>query len=66
MIYRKQKSVVSGGFLIGDSISIKRFHVFFLQVFMSLLDSGRVDDDQVCIILLLENRPSKSLKLKKL
>lgn len=62
MIYRKQKSVVSGGFLIGDSISIKRFHVFFLQVFMSLLDSGRVDDDQTTLLMTIrEYRSTFSL-----
>lgn len=50
MVYRKQKTVISGGFLAGDLNTINRFHVFFHKVFMQLLDNRKIDDDQVNIL----------------
>uniref|UniRef100_A0A915DP24 Uncharacterized protein n=1 Tax=Ditylenchus dipsaci TaxID=166011 RepID=A0A915DP24_9BILA len=50
MVYRKQKSVISGGFLAGDVSTISRFYTFFVKTFMELLDEGRVDDDQTTLL----------------
>lgn len=47
MVYRKQKTVISGGFLAGTPSIINRFYVFFHKNFMHLLDNGKIDDDQV-------------------
>jgi hypothetical protein len=47
MVYRRRWDVISGGFLAGDVATIRRFNVFFFKTFMSLLDQGKVDDDQV-------------------
>jgi hypothetical protein len=47
MVYRKRWDVISGGFLAGDAPTIRRFSVFFFKSFMSLLDQGKIDDDQV-------------------
>ncbi|VDK86272.1 unnamed protein product [Litomosoides sigmodontis] len=46
-LYRVDWVVVSGGFIAGDSYTINRFYRFYQKSFMELLDSGRVDDDQV-------------------
>jgi len=50
MVYRKQKSVISGGFLAGDIPAISRFYTFFFKTFMGLLDDGKVDDDQTTLL----------------
>lgn len=51
MIYRKRWDVISGGFLAGDAPTIRRFSVFFFKTFMNLLDQGKIDDDQVKMVL---------------
>lgn len=55
MVYRKRWDVISGGFLAGDAATIRRFSVFFFKTFMSLLDQGRSDDDQVILNLIKFN-----------
>ncbi|KAI1723891.1 protein HtrL [Ditylenchus destructor] len=58
MVYRKQKSVISGGFLAGDVPAIKRLYAFFVKTFMDMLDVGKVDDDQTTLLATIINYKS--------
>ncbi|KAI3422291.1 hypothetical protein GPALN_012816 [Globodera pallida] len=53
-VYRKQKSVVSGGFLAGPPEAINRFHTFFHLSFMEMLDARMVDDDQTTLLVTIQ------------
>lgn len=53
-IYRKQRSVVSGGFLAGDERVIRRFWTFFFKTFMELLGQEKVDDDQTTLLVTIQ------------
>uniref|UniRef100_A0A914HK44 Uncharacterized protein n=1 Tax=Globodera rostochiensis TaxID=31243 RepID=A0A914HK44_GLORO len=53
-VYRKQKSVVSGGFLAGSPEAINRFHTFFHLSFMEMLDARMVDDDQTTLLVTIQ------------
>ncbi|KAL3082970.1 hypothetical protein niasHS_010772 [Heterodera schachtii] len=57
-VYRKQKSVVSGGFLAGSSETIKRFHIFFHKSFLEMLDEKMVDDDQTTLLVTIQKYQS--------
>ncbi len=48
-LYRKDWSVVSGGFLAGDEVAINSFYRFYQKIFLELLNQKRIDDDQVPI-----------------
>ena len=61
LVYRKERSVISGGFLAADVPTINRFYVFFYITFMGLLDNGKVDDDQVRYSVLLCLSPDGDL-----
>ncbi|VDO31214.1 unnamed protein product, partial [Onchocerca flexuosa] len=54
-LYRVDWVVLSGGFIAGDSYSINRFYRFYQKSFMELLDSGRIDDDQTILTLMLKH-----------
>jgi hypothetical protein len=53
-VYRKQRSIVSGGFLAGDDRVIRRFWIFFTKTFMELLDQRKVDDDQTTLLVTIQ------------
>ncbi|KAK6108057.1 Bacterial protein of unknown function (HtrL_YibB) family protein [Brugia pahangi] len=54
-LYRVDWVVLSGGFIAGDSHTINRFYRFYQKSFMELLDSGRIDDDQTVLTLMLKH-----------
>ncbi|MCP9262685.1 hypothetical protein DINM_006043 [Dirofilaria immitis] len=54
-LYRVDWVVLSGGFIAGDSHTINRFYRFYQKLFMELLDSGRIDDDQTILTLMLKH-----------
>ncbi|VDN03260.1 unnamed protein product [Thelazia callipaeda] len=54
-LYRVDWVVLSGGFLAGDSLTINRFYRFYHKTFMDLLDSGRIDDDQTVLTLMVKD-----------
>ncbi|KAH7730799.1 Protein T11F9.12 [Aphelenchoides avenae] len=58
LVYRKERSVISGGFLAGDVATIQRLYVFFYITFMGLLDSGKVDDDQTTLLMTIRDYSS--------
>uniref|UniRef100_A0A0R3S5R6 VWFA domain-containing protein n=1 Tax=Elaeophora elaphi TaxID=1147741 RepID=A0A0R3S5R6_9BILA len=54
-LYRVDWVVLSGGFIAGDSHTINRFYRFYQKLFMELLDSGKIDDDQTVLTLMLKH-----------
>lgn len=54
-LYRADWTVVSGGFIAGDSYTINRFYRFYHKTFLELLDSGKIDDDQTVLTMMLKN-----------
>ncbi|CAD5217085.1 unnamed protein product [Bursaphelenchus okinawaensis] len=54
-VYRQTRDILSGGVLAGDVATIKRFHAFFMLTFTSLLDQGKVDDDQTTLLFTIKN-----------
>uniref|UniRef100_A0A915BP35 Uncharacterized protein n=1 Tax=Parascaris univalens TaxID=6257 RepID=A0A915BP35_PARUN len=57
-LYRVDWSVVSGGFLAGDSTTIYRFYRFYTKTFLDLLDAQKVDDDQTILTLTMKDYAS--------
>ncbi|CAD5225271.1 unnamed protein product [Bursaphelenchus okinawaensis] len=55
LVYRKQWTVISGGVIAGDRSSIRRFNMFFLKVFLDLLNDNFVDDDQTTLLMTIKD-----------
>lgn len=56
-LYRKDWAGISGGFIGGDLISLKKFYHYHFQKMLELLHNNYVDDDQTVIILLIKEMP---------
>ncbi|VDN19528.1 unnamed protein product [Gongylonema pulchrum] len=54
-LYRVDWTVISGGFIAGDGWTINRFYRFYQKTFLEMLDSGRIDDDQTVLTLMLKH-----------
>ena len=63
-VYRKQRAVISGGFLVGDERTIQRFRTFFTKTFIDLLDQRKVDDDQTTLLVTIQRYNSTFNLLK--
>nr|CAD2168107.1 unnamed protein product [Meloidogyne enterolobii] len=63
-VYRKHRSVISGGFLAGGEKVIRRFWTFFMKTFLELLDQHFVDDDQTTLLITIQ-RYNSTFKLLK-
>uniref|UniRef100_A0A915MHI4 Uncharacterized protein n=2 Tax=Meloidogyne incognita group TaxID=654580 RepID=A0A915MHI4_MELJA len=63
-VYRKHRSVISGGFMAGGEKVIRRFWTFFMKTFLELLDQHFVDDDQTTLLITIQ-RYNSTFKLLK-
>uniref|UniRef100_A0A1I8B520 DDE Tnp4 domain-containing protein n=1 Tax=Meloidogyne hapla TaxID=6305 RepID=A0A1I8B520_MELHA len=63
-VYRKHRSVISGGFLAGGEKIIRRFWTFFMKTFLELLDQRIVDDDQTTLLITIQRYNSTFNLLK--
>uniref|UniRef100_A0A915PAS7 Uncharacterized protein n=4 Tax=Meloidogyne TaxID=189290 RepID=A0A915PAS7_9BILA len=63
-VYRKHRSVISGGFLAGGEKVIRRFWTFFMKTFLELLDQHFVDDDQTTLLITIQRYNSTFNLLK--
>uniref|UniRef100_A0A0N5CD50 Nucleotide-diphospho-sugar transferase domain-containing protein n=1 Tax=Strongyloides papillosus TaxID=174720 RepID=A0A0N5CD50_STREA len=56
-LYRQDWAGISGGFIGGDLISLKKFYHYHFQKTVELLYQNFVDDDQTVVILLIKEMP---------
>ncbi|KIH47521.1 hypothetical protein ANCDUO_22419 [Ancylostoma duodenale] len=56
-LYRRNWSVVSGGFVAGDKRSIGQLHTLVHRKFIELTYHNKVDDDQTVLVLVINQHP---------
>lgn len=56
-LYRRNWSVVSGGFVAGDKRSIGQLHTLVHRKFIELTYFNKVDDDQTVLVLVINSHP---------
>ncbi|CAJ0591384.1 unnamed protein product [Cylicocyclus nassatus] len=56
-LYRRNWSVISGGFVAGDKRSIGQLHTLVHRKFIELTYRNKVDDDQTILVLVINQHP---------
>ncbi|WKY11796.1 hypothetical protein Q1695_003399 [Nippostrongylus brasiliensis] len=56
-LYRRNWSVVSGGFVAGDKRAIGQLHTLVHRKFIELTYRNKVDDDQTVLVLVINSHP---------
>ncbi|ETN82377.1 hypothetical protein NECAME_08027 [Necator americanus] len=56
-LYRRNWSVVSGGFVAGDKRSVGQLHTLVHRKFIELTYRNKVDDDQTTLVLVINQYP---------